>query len=715
MKTNVLTFVLSMLFVHFPGYVCPARERLENPKPKTRQALPAQGAMLIGVDYYPEHWPRARWETDIKLMKAAGFNTVRLAEFAWIKMEPVEGRFEFDWLDDAVTLLARHDMNVILGTPTAVMPAWVARKYPETLRQNPDGTRIVWGGRKHNCFARGTYRLLSERITRAMAEHFAGAPNVIGWQTDNEFGGGECHCQTCLNEFQDWLKKKYGTLEALNRAWGNHFWGLNFTTWGEITFPDNRIDETWAMGNPSACLDFKRFTSWLRVRFQADQVRILRRICPDDFVTHNFMGLYNELDYYNLARDLDFVTWDNYPIWSGKPDIPYDTSLAADVMRGLKGKNFMIMEQTAGPCGWGSFGRNPRPGEIRKIAYQQIAHGSDGQIWFRWRTCTVGREQYWHGLLGHDGKPLRRYDEAAQTAKEFRNLEDHLRGTTVASDVAIVYDYDNLWSLNFQPGYAGNSLQAALLRYYNALYRAGVNVDIVNRYSNLARYKLVLAPDLSLMPDETARMLNQYVKNGGVLLADCRTGVKDCNNLCHERTLPGLLSSVLGIRIEEYGALGEDTSYTVKGAEGLDGTYTAIRYVDWVTPDGAKTIANYADQWHMKPFSAVTCHRFGKGKGWYVGTVLKEESFYDRLIVELLEDAGIRSRVHPPKGVEASVRQGQGKKLLFLMNHTEKPKTVTVPEGRIELLSNTRTKDTLRLDRFGVAVIILEHDESLFR
>jgi beta-galactosidase len=708
MKTNIRKMILSILVANSLNIALSAQKQAENPKKQMQQALPAKGHMLIGVDYYPEHWPRERWETDIKLMKEAGFNTVRLAEFSWINMEPEEGRFEFGWLNDAVTLLARYDMNVILGTPTAVMPAWVARKYPETLRQNPDGTRIVWGGRKHNCFSSGTYRLLSERITRAMTEHFARMPNVIGWQIDNEFGGGECRCPSCLAEFQDWLRKKYGTLDALNRAWGNHFWGLNFTTWGEITFPDNRTDETWAMGNPSACLDFKRFTSWLRYRFQADQVRILRRVCPEDFVTHNFMGLYSELDYYDLAEDLDFVAWDNYPIWSDKPDIPYSSSLAADVMRGLKGKNFMIMEQTAGPCGWGAFGRNPRPGEIRKIAYQQLAHGSDGQIWFRWRTCTVGREQYWHGLLGHDGRPLRRYDEAAQTAKEFLKLEDHLRGTTVVSDVAILYDYDNLWSLNFQPGYLGNSLQTAIMRYYNALFRAGVNVDIVNRNSNINRYKLVLAPDLSLMPDETAHKLSQYVKIGGVLLTDCRTGIKDCNNICYERTLPGLLSPVLGIRIEEYSALGPDTWYTVKGTTGLDGIYTAINYVDWVTPDGCQTIASYADQWHMKPFSAVTRNSYGKGKGWYVGTIFKEESFYDNLIAELLEDAGIRPPVDPPNGVEASIRQGNGRKLLFLMNHTEQPKIVDVPEGRIELLGNTKTNKTLKLDRFEATVVLLD-------
>jgi len=679
----------------------------EDSKAARQQALAPGRAMLIGADYYPEHWPRERWETDAKLMKEAAFNVVRLAEFAWIDMEPEEGHFEFGWLDEALKVLERYDIDVILGTPTAVMPAWVARKYPETLRMKADGTRIVWGGRKHNCYSSGAHRLLSERITRAMAEHFAATPNVIGWQIDNEFGGEECHCGSCLAEFQDWLRTKYGTLDELNRAWGNHFWGLKFTTWGEITIPDCATDRAWIMGNPSACLDWKRFITWQQARFQADQATIIRAICPKDFVTHNFMGLFPSLDYYDMAEDLDFVTWDNYPIWSDKPNIPYDASLAADLMRGLKQKNFMIMEQTAGPCGWESFGRNPWPGEIRKIAYQQLAHGSDGQIWFRWRTCTVGREQYWHGLLGHDGKPLRRYQEAAQTAKEFRKLGSSLRGTTIVSEIAIVYDYDNLWSLSFQPGFAGNSLQAAIKRYYGALVRAGVNVDIVNRQADFSKYRLVLTPDLSILPDETARRLDAYVKNGGVLLADCRTGIKDERNLCHERTLPGLLAPALGISIEEYSSLGADSSYKIVRADKPDSTYTAIQYVDWVTPQAAKLMAGYIDQWHMKPFAAVTHNTYGKGKSWYVGTVVKEDAFYDGLIRCLLDDAGIEPMVHPPVGVEVSIRQGQAGTLLFLLNHTDEPKTVAVPQGKVELLSGQRTDASIEIDRFGVAVLEL--------
>ena len=244
-----------------------------------------------------------------------------------------------------------------------------------------------------------------------------------------------CYCQTCRADFQDWLRARYGTLEELNRP-GARTSGASATGSGARSSSRGPgvglgVHRHGRAGthNPSLCLDWQRFHSWLNVRFQHDQVAILREHCPKHFVTHNFMGLFSDLNYYDLAEDLDFVSWDNYPVWADT-DIPYGSSAAAAVMRGLKRQNFWIMEQTAGPGGWASFGRNPRPGEIRKIAYQQVAHGADAIVWFRWRTCTAGREQYWHGLLGHDGRPLRRYQEAAQIAREFHQLAADLAGTS---------------------------------------------------------------------------------------------------------------------------------------------------------------------------------------------------------------------------------------------------------------------------------------------
>ncbi len=662
--------------------------------------------MYVGVDYYPEHWPQDRWEYDIQLMRKAGFNIVRLAEFSWILLEPQEGHFEFGWLDKVLKLLDKYDIKAILGTPTAVMPAWVARKYPETLAMKPDGTRIIWGGRKNNCFSNGTYRLLSERITRAMAEHFAANPTVIGWQTDNEFADTDCRCHHCLSEFHDWLRKRYQTIDELNKAWGTHFWGLKVQSWDEITIPDSRSG-SWAISNPSACLDWDRFTSWLNVRFQSDQVKIIRETCPNHFITHNFMGLYSGLNYYELAKELDFVSWDNYPFFSNwnKPGIKYDASFAADVMRGLKQQNFWIMEQTAGPFGWEIFSRNPRPGEIKNICFQQIAHGADAQIWFRWRTCTAGREQYWHGLLGHDGKPLRRYLEAKQTASDIKKIEKYVTGTTVKSEVAFIYDYETIWALSYQPGYEDNSLHAAIRRYYNAFFRAGINVDMINPDADFTKYKLVLAPDLFILTDPIAMKLDNYVKKGGVFLTDCRFGVKDENNICHERTLPGLLSDALGIEIEEYESLSE-IEYKLKVNDKFPGSFTASRYADWVTSNGAEILAAY-DQWPVTGYAAVTRNNYGNGIGWYIGTVIKENTFYDQLIKFLLNDAGIQPIIQPPKGIEVTIREGNGKKILFIINHTEKKQIINIPKGKIELLSQSKTYDTIEIDVLGVAVLEL--------
>jgi beta-galactosidase len=666
--------------------------------------------MYIGVDYYPEHRSHDLWERDAQLMQEAGFNVVRMAEFAWVNMEPVESHLEFTWLDDSLQILASHGISAILGTPTAVMPAWVARKYPETLAMQTNGQRVRWGVRKNNCFTSGAYRLLSERITRAMAEHYVSTSNVIGWQTDNEFGGPVCYCDTCRGEFQDWLRSRYGTLDQLNAAWGTHFWGHRYGTWGEIQLP-----EDFGGHNPSLCLDWQRFNSWLNTRFQSDQVRILRTVCPSHFVTHNFMGLFSELNYYDLARDLDFVTWDNYPVGDG-PSFKYDAATAADVMRGLKGMNFWIMEQTAGAPGWGQFGRNPRPGEIRQVAYQQLAHGADGQIWFRWDTCTAGREQYWHGLLGHDNKPHRRYHEAALVATEYRKLEPVLANTTIKADVAIIYDYESIWAFKIQPAYGSslwdpstsgvNNYQNAIRRYHRALLRAGVNVNMVAPSSDLSKYKVVFAPHLYILPDDLAMRLSEYVRTGGILICDGRTGVKDATSLMHARTLPGLLSDALGISIEEYEGLAGDTKYGVTGTDVFPGTYTAIQYADWVTARGADVLAR-VDEWHMRDFAALTRNHYGSGYGYYAGVNIKEEAFYDALVKDVMHNAGISPVVAPPPGVEVSVREGDGRKVLFLINHTEQPITISVPAGKSELIGGTRTNDTLTLERYGVAAIQL--------
>ncbi len=658
--------------------------------------------MRIGVDYYPEHWAPERWETDARLMKEAGFNVVRLAEFAWADMEPEEGVFDFAWLDKALDILGRNGIAAILGTPTCSMPAWAKEKYPESMATDKSGRRVEWGVRANYCSSSGSYRLLSERITRAMAGHYKDSPHVIGWQTHNEFDAHQCFCGTCRKEFHSWLKRRHGSLESLNKAWGTHFWNHNITDWSQIPLP---VDGD--RHNPGLCLDWKRFVSFLDVRFQAEQLKVLRELCPEHFATHNFMGLFCDINYYDLAKDLDFVSWDNYPVDNVPPGaFPVASSMAADVMRGLKDRNFWIMEQTAGPHGWGSFGRNVRPGELRKIAFQQVSRGADGMVWFRWRSCTAGREQYWHGLLGHDGKALRRYEEAARTARDLHALAPALEGTKVDAKIAFIYDYESIWAMHIQPGNAGNDCRDRIQRLYAAVRRAGVDADMVPPGADLSKYKAVFAPALYIMPDALARKLDKYVKGGGVLLCDGRTGVKDADSLCHERTLPGLLSDALGISIEEYESVAASFSYTVSGGNELPGDHVARRYCDWVKPGKAETLASYKD-WHLEGYAAATRCAYGKGFGFYLGCEVEDDAFYDSLAACVLKAAKVGTR-KLPKGVEASVRAGQGRRLLFLVNHTEEPVEVEVPEKAKALSEGSPVKGgSVKLGRFGVAVLEL--------
>ena len=657
--------------------------------------------MYIGADYYPEHWPHSRWEKDAMLMKKAGFNVVRLAEFTWVMLEPEEGNYKFDWLDNAIAILGKHGISVILGTPTAVMPAWLPRKYPNAMAVQNTDQPVVWGTRKNNCFTNGDYRRLSILIVEQMAEHYKDNPYVIGWQTDNEINGPWCYCHTCREEWRDWLRRKYGSLDNLNAAWGTHFWGQFYQRWDEIQAPPHEHH------NPSLMLDWRRFNSWLNVRFQSEQIAVIRKKCPKHFITHNFMGFGTSMtNPYELATELDFVSWDNYPVW-GKPEIKYNAACMADLTRGLKQKNFWIMEQTSGPGGWDTINRNPRPGEIRNIAFQQVAHGADAIIWFRWRTCTAGREQYWHGILGHYGTPGRRYEECKKTASDLRKISEEIKGTTIKTNTAIIYDHESRWGFETQVAYENNTMPTAIRRYYDALFRKGINVDIIPVSADLQKYKLVIAPQLLITSKSTANKLDAFVKNGGVLMADVRLSVKTETNLCHEEMLPAMLKKTFGIRIEEYeGLTPDDNLYAISGTETINGQFNAIKFVDWVIPEKAETLMKY-QEWHMKEYAALTRNSYGKGTAYYLGAVVKETEFYDILVEELLRKAGIKRLISPPEGVEISIREGNGKKLLFIINHTEEEKEIAVPGDKKELISGRKVGKTICLDKYGVAVIKL--------
>ncbi len=390
-----------------------------------------------GADYYPEQWPVERWNIDARLMKEAGFNVVRLAEFAWSRMEPAAGYYDFAWLDRVIDILGEQGIDVVLGTPTASPPPWLMSEHPDLFNVWPDGVRATYGSRRTYCPTNPIYRRYARNITQAMAEHYRTHPRVIGWQIDNEFGDA-CYCEMCQAGFQSWLANKYSSLDALNAAWGTIFWSHVYTDWAQIPLPalTSRTPlglDSGTVANPGLILDFARFVSDTYVGFQNNQLAILRTQCPNHFVTHNLMGFgYDKLNYFDLAKPLDFVTWDNYPrgFWrsDGKMSPP-DLALEHATMYGLKNHNFWVMEAQSGRSGWHVMGSVPRPGELRLWAYQAIAHGADAIVFFRWRSGRFGTEQLWQGILDHDGIPRRRYQEIKQMGQELQQIGSHSRGS----------------------------------------------------------------------------------------------------------------------------------------------------------------------------------------------------------------------------------------------------------------------------------------------
>jgi beta-galactosidase len=658
----------------------------------------------FGVDYYPEHWPEERWAIDAQLMLAAGMNVVRLAEFAWVKMEPAEGIFNFDWLDRAIEIFHHQGIAVVLGTPTASPPAWLAQKTPEILRTREDGSRVSFGTRRINCPSHPLYRERSRSITAAMAEHYAANPAVIGWQTDNEFGD-RCFCPVCRAGFQIWLKERYGTLSELNERFGTIFWSQTYSAWDQIPLPSTI---SGAPPNPSLALDFRRFVSDTYVTFQQEQVEILRSTCPNHFITHDMMGFeYDGLDYFDLAKPLDFVSWNNYPFgfWHKWAHTPASPALGHAAMRGLKNKNFWVMEQQAGPTGWQTLSSTPRPGVLRRWAYQSIAHGADGVVFFRWRTARFGAEQYWHGLLEHDGRAGRRYDEIKQMGAELQRIGAEISGAEPRSKVAILQSYEARFAFQVQGNSPEFGYEKYLAQIYTALWKRNVSVDVVSPTVDLSKYGLVIAPALHILTEEVAANLQEYVRAGGWLVVTPRTGVKDVDNVVVNQPLPGLLAELCGVSVDEYDALTPDLSQSIIFEEGeLAGQALPVQtWCDILAPQGAEVLACYTQDYYAgKP--AITRNQFGLGQAIYLGA-FGSDVFHEAVLGWLLKEKGLVCELETPPGVEVCERWQGERVFRFVLNSTDSPQLIRLPSAHRNLLNDTLVSGAIQLAANDVLIL----------
>ena len=658
--------------------------------------IPGQNAILMGVAWYPEQWPESRWEEDLRLMEGANLKVVRIAEFAWSRMEPLEGHYDLDWLERAISLAAKHHIVSVVGTPTATPPAWLTQKYSETLRMEPNGQRVTHGNRAHASVTSPRYLEFCRRIAEQMAIRLGHNPNVVGWQIDNEYGYALMSYDAVTSQrFQDWLKAKYKTLDNLNTHWTTAYWSESYDNWAEIPIPVGGH-------NPGLMLEWKRFVSQAWDEYQRNQMNVIRKHAdPRQFITGNLMGFFDGFDHYQITEPLTFASWDDY-VGSGHIDPAYN-GLAHDLTRGFKRQNFWVMETQPGAVNWAPVNNFLNRGEARAMAWQAIGHGADDVNYWQWRSALNGQEEIHGVLVGPDGTPVPFYDEVSQTAHEFAQVESSFRDTKPVSQVALLYSYDSHWAIQFQKHTEKYDDIGLLKSYYRALRHLSQSVDVVSAYAPLDRYKLVVAPSLNVLPKDLGDHLLEYVRNGGQLVLGPRSGMKDEFNALLPQRQPGYLADALGARVEQYYAL--EKEFPVFGTWGSG---TASIWADQLktrVPD-AEPLLKYgkSNGWLDDQPAAVT-RSYGKGRITYIGAILD-----DKLMAVAAEWMVQKSGVIPvfgalPEGVEVSRRMGGGKQLYILINYAQDSRRVALPHPMKALLDNKQA-ETLVLAPYGVSVLL---------
>ena len=694
---QLAAFVLLVSAI-FPSLLTPQANPQDDRTIPTQ--LPGHDALLMGTDWYPEQWPESRWDTELSMMEAAHLSVVRLAEFAWSRMEPLEGHFDFDWLDRAIALAAKHHIAVVLGTPTAGPPAWLTSKYPETLRTDTDGRRVTHGNRAQFSVTSARYREFCRRVASEMARRFGHNPNVIGWQIDNEYGYAQMsYDDDAKRQFQDWLKTNHKTLDALNQEWATNYWSETYDSWSEVPIP-------WIPHNPGLMLDWRRFVTYAYASYQQNQIDAIRALADSrQFITGNFIGYgFDGFDHFTVARALTFSSWDDY-VGTGHLD-PDVNGMSHDAMRGLKRENFWVIETQPGFVNWSNLNNSLNKGETRAMAWHDIGHGADEVSYWQWRSALNGQEEMHGTLVGPDGEPEPLLAEVTQVAKEFAQTQEAFHGTRVVSEVALLQDYESRWAVNWQVHTQRYDENAVLRGYYRALRKIAQSIDIVNPAAPLEQYKLVAAPSLNLIPKERATHLADYVKNGGHLVLGPRSGMKDEFNALLPLRQPGYLIDALGGRVEQYYALERDAP--VSGSLGSGSATIWAEQLKSIAPDGEVLLRYGGSNGWLDGQPCIITRPFGKGRITYIGAVL-DTNLMAALAEWMTKISGVTPVFGPvPDGIEVSRRVGPNSSVFILVNFNPEQQTVPLPRPMKSILDQPDQPEVtqVELPRYGVAILL---------
>ncbi|MGF0169826.1 beta-galactosidase [Streptomyces sp. Marseille-Q5077] len=647
-----------------------------------------RGSILFGGDYNPEQWPEQTWHEDVRLMKEAGVTSVTLGVFSWARLEPRPGAREFGWLDRLMDLMHDNGIGVVLATPTSSPPPWMGRQHPEPRPRDGDGRTEWWGPRQHFSHSSATYRRYAAAITEDLAARYAGHPALRMWHINNEYctydWGPEAEAA-----FRRWLQDRYGTLDALNEAWGTAFWSQGYGDWYEV-LPPRRAHY---MKNPTQVLDFRRFTSDALLECYLAERDIVARHSPDIPVTTNFMPFWQGQDAWQWVEREDVVSVDIYPDPRDPSGGQYG-ALIHDMTRSqARGGPWMVMEQAAGPVNWRGV-NHPKPAGLNRLwSLQAVARGADAVCYFQWRQSRQGSEKFHSGMVSHAGEHGRTYQEVKRIGAELALLSEKAAGTRVeAAEVAVLLDW-NAWWASRQDGRLSCEVDYPQIvrAWHRALWEAHTVADFAHPEHDLSAYKLVVVPQLYLMTDAAIDHLVAYVENGGTLVAGFQTGVADEDDRVRPGGMDVRLRDLFGIRtLHEWWPLDAGEKADVEGFHGTlwSEEIEAADDVDAVTPykggelDGLPAVLR-------------------KGRAWYVST-LPEPHALRTMLADIATGADVRPTLAGlPAGVEAVRRGG----LLFLLNHGRDAVTVPVPGRHRDLLTGADATDSVELGRYGVAVL----------
>lgn len=663
--------------------------------------------MLHGADYNPEQWlkyPEVLRE-DIRLMKLANCNVMSVGIFSWVSLEPEEGVFTFDWLDSVLDSFAENGIYAFLATPSGARPAWMSEKYPEVLRVELNRVHNLHGFRHNHCFTSPVYREKTAILNAKLAERYSQHPAVIGWHISNEFGG-ECHCDLCQNAFRDWLKVKYNnSLDEVNHAWWATFWSHTYTSWTQIESPAPH-GETQVHG---LNLDWRRFVSERTIDFCQHEINVVRPYNPALPITTN-MHMIDGIDYRELAKILDVVSWDAYPEWHYTEDGD-DARLAAwtamhyDLMRSFKKKPFLLMESTPSLTNWQSVSKLKRPGMHKLSSLQAVAHGSDSVQYFQWRKSRGSSEKFHGAVVDHSGhSETRVFKDVTEVGKTLAGMTEVV-GTSTPVKTAIIFDWDNRWAIKDAQGIRNSGLryEETVLQHYRALWELGIPVDMIGSGDDLSAYKLVIAPMLYLISEENGKRIEKFVEQGGTFLATYWSGVVNETDLCHLGGFPGPLRRTLGIWAEETEGLhSRDLNGVVMQASNalnLSGDYDAHEIAELIHLEGAEALGTYRSDFYAgRP--ALTVNRFGEGNAYHLATRVKDASFYVELYAAITSKAGINRALDSelPTGVTAQLRTDGESDYIFVQNYSGSPQTVQLDGADYtDLCSGTAAPSVLNL------------------